>query len=187
MSEVTVKGRTGGDLVLGGLLVVLGLVILGDAVVATKLSLLFVGWLLLIGGLVTLAATLFQLGKEGFWIGAIGGGLMTVLGLVCLRHTTAAAVTLTLVAGAMFLTTGIARLLAATQIPEARVALIITGGVSTVLGLLVLFNLVTLSEAFLGIILGIQVLCEGIAIMVVGRQAMVAGRSPGGHLAAPPV
>jgi uncharacterized membrane protein HdeD (DUF308 family) len=186
MSEVTEKGRTGGDLVLGGLLVVLGIIILGDAVVATTLSLLFIGWLLLIGGLVTLAGTLFLIGRDGFWMGAIGGGLMTVLGLVCLRHTDAAAVTLTLVAGAMFLTSGIARLMAATQIPEARVALIISGGVSTVLGLIVLFNLMTISLAFLGIILGIQVLAEGIAIMVVGRHALTTARTPGG-LAAPPV
>lgn len=186
MSEYTPKGRTGGDLVLGGLLVVLGIVILGEAVIATTVSILFLGWLLLIGGLVTLAGTLFQIGKDGFWIGAIGGGLMTVLGLVCLRHTTAAAVTLTLVAGAMFLTSGIVRLVAATQFPEARVALVISGGVATVLGLIVLFNLMTVSLAFLGIILGIQVLSEGIAIMVVGRHWLSAARTPGG-LAAPPL
>ena len=88
----SMRGRTTGDLVVGGLIVLLGLVILGHTATATTLSILFVGWVMLIIGLVALVATLFRIGKEGFWTGAIGGGLMTVLGLVFLRHTSAAAV-----------------------------------------------------------------------------------------------
>src|SRR6476646_9053865 len=135
------SGRTGHtpwDLVIGGILVVLGFVILGEAVIATTVSLLFVGWMILIGGIVTLVGSLFQIGKGGFWIAALGGGLMTALGLMFLRHTDAAAVTLTLIAGTLFLMSGLARLAAAFGSPEARVALIFSGAVSTILGLLVL-------------------------------------------------
>jgi uncharacterized membrane protein HdeD (DUF308 family) len=46
----TVKGRTGVDLVLGALQVLVGLVILGHTATATTLSLLFVGWLVFATG-----------------------------------------------------------------------------------------------------------------------------------------
>jgi len=172
-------GRTTGDLILGAAIVIVGLVILGHTLIATTLSLLFLGWLLFAGGVVTLAATLLRIGKAGFWMGALGGGLMTVLGIVFLRHTSAAAVTLTLVAGAMFLTSGLARLVAAFEMPEGRLPLLLSGGVSTLLGLIVLFNIVTASSSLLGIILGVQTLAEGIAIMLVGRDTLALARAGG--------
>lgn len=175
--QVTKQERTGADLVLGAMVVVIGLVILGHTLIATTISLLFLGWLLFAGGVVTLGATLFRIGKEGFWTGALGGGLMTVLGLVFLRHTSAAAVTMTLVAGAMFLTSGITQLVAAFQMAEGRIAMLLSGGVSTLLGLVVLFNVFDASSHLLGFILGVQTLSEGIAIMLVGHQAVALARA----------
>jgi uncharacterized membrane protein HdeD (DUF308 family) len=167
----TVAGRTGLDLVLGGLQVLVGLVILGHTATATTLSLMFVGWLLFATGVFVLALSLFQIGKDGFWGGLLGGGLMTVLGIVFIRHTTAAAVTVTLVAGALFTVIGIARLAAAVNQPEHRLSLVLGGVVSLALGLLVLFNLVDATYTLLGILLGVQVVTEGLAIMVFGREA----------------
>jgi uncharacterized membrane protein HdeD (DUF308 family) len=175
----SMRERTTSDLVIGALVVLLGLIILGHTAIATTVSVLFLGWLLFAGGVVTLAATLFRIGKSGFWTGAVAGGLMTVLGLVFLRHTSAAAVTLTLVAGAMFLTSGLARLVMAAHVPEARVPLILSGAVSTLLGLLVLFNLFTASLSLLGLLLGLEVLCEGLAIMLVGREGLSRARFGG--------
>ncbi len=175
----SMRERTTSDLVIGALVVLLGLIILGHTAIATTVSVLFLGWLLFAGGVVTLAATLFRIGKDGFWTGAVAGGLMTVLGLVFLRHTSAAAVTLTLVAGAMFLTSGLARLVMAAHVPEARVPLILSGAVSTLLGLLVLFNLFTASLSLLGLLLGLEVLCEGLAIMLVGREGLSRARFGG--------
>jgi uncharacterized membrane protein HdeD (DUF308 family) len=165
------EGRTGLDLVLGGLQVLVGLVILGHAAVATTLSLLFVGWVLFGTGVFVLALCLFQIGKDGFWSGLLGGGLMTVLGLVFLRHTTAAAATVTLVAGALFTVIGIARLAAAYSFPRQRLPLLLGGIVSLGLGLLVLFNLVDATYTLLGVLLGIEVITEGLATMVFGREA----------------
>ena len=155
MAEHT-QGRTTSDLIIGALIILLGLVVLGHTLIATKVSLLFLGWLLFAGGVVTLAATLFRIGKDG--------------------HQPAA-VTVTLVAGAMFLTTGLARLVAAFQSPAGRVPLLISGVVSTFLGLLVLFNLVTASYVFLGVILGVEMIAEGVAIMIIGRDSMGTARA----------
>ena len=186
MVAATEQGRTGIDLALGGLQVVVGLVILGHTAAATALSLLFVGWLLFAAGVLVLAGTLFRLGDGGFWTGLVGGGLMTVLGVVFLRQTAAAAVTVTLVAGAMFLSVGIIRLAAAFAIPENRVALLFGGALSLALGLIVLFNIVAASYTLLGVLLGIQVLADGVTTMVVGRDARRASLVAGDPAQPPP-
>ncbi len=180
MSEMVAK-RTGWDLVLGGLLVVVGVVILGHAVIATAVSVLFIGWFAFVAGLATVGMALFQRGGDGYWTALLGGGLLAVLGFVMLRNPDAAAVTLTLVAGASFLTTGIVRLAAATQFPEARVPLVIGGGAATVLGLIVLLNLFEASLALLGVLLALEVLSEGVAIMVAGRAATSVARAGAGR------
>lgn len=171
--------RTGWDLVLGALLVLAGIVVLGHTVIATVISVLFLGWLALAAGLVEMVASLFKIGRERSWVAVLGGGLIGVLGLVMIRNPGIAAVSITLVAGAMFLATGVARLVAAFQIPQARVALLIGGGVSTLLGLLVLFNLVEATLTLLGVMLGVQAIAEGVAIMVAGREAVRASRMRG--------
>ena len=185
MSELTETRRTGWDLVLGALLVVVGFVLLAHAAFATVVSVVFVGWMILAAGLFTLTASLLRIGKQGFWTALLGGGTLSVLGIVFLRNTELAAVTLTLVAGAIFLSTGLARLVAAVQIPEARVPLVIGGGISTLLGLLVLFNLFDTSLVLLGVMLAVETIAEGVAIMVAGR-----GRERvtlGSHTSAPAV
>lgn len=171
----TDRPRAGADLLLGGLQVVVGLVILGHAATATTLSLLFVGWLIFATGVFVLAISLFQLGHAESWSGLIGGGLTTVLGVVFLRNTDAAAVTITLVAGALWTAVGIARLSAANSNPEQRVSLLFGGLVSLALGLIVLFNVVDASYQLLGILLGLQVVAEGLAVMIFGREARRAG------------
>jgi uncharacterized membrane protein HdeD (DUF308 family) len=161
--------RTGWDVVFGALLVIAGLLLLGDLAFATKVSVLFAGWVVLLAGIVALVAALFRIGRSGFWSVALTGGVLTVLGIAMLRNSHATAVTLTLIVGALFLAGGIARLVVAAQEPDHRLALILTGGVSTILGLLVLFNLVDASYGFLGLLLGIQIVVDGLALMIIGR------------------
>jgi membrane protein HdeD len=161
--------RTGWDVVLGALLVVGGLAILGDAAFATTVSVKFIGWVLLLVGLGGLGAAAFRIGKGGFWSVALSGGVLTVLGLFFLRNTQAAALTLTLIAGTIFLTSGIVRLVASAADPEYRVPLLLGGVVSTVLGLIVLFNLFDASYVLVGVLLGIQVLVDGLSMILVGR------------------
>jgi len=171
--------RTGWDVVLGAVLAVAGLVILGYASFVTTVSVLFMGWLLLLTGLVGLAASFFRIGKGGFWSAALTGGFLTVLGLFFLRNTEAAATTLTLIAGVIFLTGGVVRLAAAVQEPFYRIPLLFAGIVSTALGLIVLLNLFDASYVLLGVLLGVQVLVDGITMMLIGRWRVSETRLPG--------
>jgi membrane protein HdeD len=161
--------RSGWDVIVGALLVLGGLVILANAAIATTVSIMFVGWIALIVGVLGLIACLFLIGKPGFWPAAISGGLLTVLGLFFLRNTGAAAVTLTLLAGLSFLVSGIVRLAASAQDSAYRLPLLVAGVISTGLGLIVLLNLFDASYKLIGILLGIQVIVDGVALMVVGR------------------
>ena len=163
------RRRTAWDLMLGALLFIGGLAILGNAAFATAASVLFLGWILLIGGILALVGSLFRIGKGGFWSMALSGGLLTVLGAVFLRHTGAAAVTLTLIAGTVFLVSGIVRLVVAGNEPDHRAVLVFAGVISMVLGLLVLFNLFAASYVLLGVLLGVQMLVDGLSIMMIGR------------------
>lgn len=163
------RRRTGWDVVLGILLVIGGFVILGNAVVATTVSVLLLGWMALFSGILLLVSALFRIGSGGFWSAALGGGVLVVLGLFLLRNPGVGALTLTLLAGSLFLTTGLVRIFLGFQVTEARSLLVISGIISVALGLLVLFNLLEATLALLGVLLGVQTLLEGLTLLVAGR------------------
>ena len=170
MAEIVLeRRRTALDVVLALVLLGAGVLILGDVVVATAVSVLFLGWVALISGLILFVGSLFRIGSGGFWSAAIGGALLAVIGLIFLRNPLVGALTLTLIAGSLFLVSGLVRIVASFQVPQARWALLLSGLISAGLGLLVLFNLVEATLTLLGILLGIQAIVEGITLLVVGR------------------
>jgi len=167
------RSRSGWDIVWGLLLVVAGIAILVHAVAATAISVFFLGWLAVIGGVVGLVAGLFRIGKGGFWPAIISGSLLLVLGIVILRNPAASVVSLTLLAGTLFLMGGVIRLVAAFQIDQNRGVMIFSGVVSLVLGLIVVFNLLEASLILLGTLLGVQALVDGITLLILGRWRVV--------------
>lgn len=167
------RSRSGWDIVWGVLLLVAGAAILVHAVAATAVSVFFLGWLSVIGGVVGLVAGLFRIGKGGFWPAIISGALLLVLGVVILRNPAASAVSLTLLAGTLFLMGGVMRIAAAFQIDQNRGIMVVSGVVSLVLGLIVVLNLLEASFVLLGTLLGVQALVDGITLLVLGRWRVV--------------
>lgn len=161
--------RTGWDVVVGILLVIAGIVILGHSVLATVVSIRFLGWMSLIVGIVVLVTSLVTIRRGATWSAALGGGLLAVLGVLILDNTAAAALTLTLIAGALFLVGGIVRLVMAAEDTEARWLLVLSGLASLVLGLIVLLNWAEASFTLLGVLLGVEAIVEGITLALVGR------------------
>ncbi len=183
MAEVFFKrSRTGWDVAIGVLLMLAGAVVIAHASTATTVSVMFLGWLLLAAGLLGLVGAVFLVGQGGFWSAVLGGGLLTVLGVAVLRNTDATALTLTLLAGVVFLVSGVVRLGAAAQEKQYRVPLVLTGAMSAVLGVLVLFNLVTASYLLLGVLIGVQLLVDGLAMALIGRMHIVPA-TPAGPMA----
>jgi membrane protein HdeD len=170
---VAQRRRTGWDVVLGVLLIIGGFIILGDVVVATVVSVRLLGWVVLIAGLVMLVGSLWKIRSGGFWSAALGGVGLAVLGLFILRNPLVGALSLTLLAGSLFLTTGLVRLFTSGQFQGDRWIVIISGLISVGLGVFVLFNLVTATFTLLGVLLGVQTLVEGITLLVAGRVRYV--------------
>jgi uncharacterized membrane protein HdeD (DUF308 family) len=161
--------RTGWDVILGILVVLAGLILLGNVVVATAVSVLFLAWMALISGVILVIAAFFRLRSGGFWSAALGGAMLVVLGIFLLRNPAIGALSLTLLAGALFFASGLTRVVAASQSPESRWLLIISGLISVGLGLWVLFNLTAATLTLLGALVALQTLIEGFTLIFVGR------------------
>jgi membrane protein HdeD len=168
-SVVLERRRTGWDVILGLLLIGSSVVILGDTLLATVISVLLIGWLTLFSGVLMLVSALLRIRSGGVWPAAVGGALLTVLGLFILRNPLIGAVTLTLLAGALFLTGGLSRVVAAFHADRYKVTLALSGLVSVGLGVYVLINPVTATLTLLGVLLGIQIMVEGLTLIALGR------------------
>lgn len=189
-TTTTERRRTGVDIAVGVLMLVAGIVLLGNVVVATVVSVLLLGWTALLAGLVLVVGTLLRMRSGASWTVALGGVVLAVLGLFILRNTAVGAVTLTLLGGSMFLATGLVRVFGAAVVPEARGLLVVSGLISAGLGLWVLADLGTASLTLLGTLLAVQTLLEGVTLIAVGRLRPTtgpAGAATGAGVGAPAV
>jgi uncharacterized membrane protein HdeD (DUF308 family) len=155
------------------LLIVAGVFILGDVAVATTISVLLLGWVAFFSGIGMLVGALVRLRSSGSWSAALGGGVLAVLGLFILRNPVVGALALTLLAGSMFLAAGVTRVYLAGHFGRGRWVMIISGLISVGLGVFVLLNLITATLTLLGILLGVQILIEGMTLLVAGRMRFV--------------
>jgi uncharacterized membrane protein HdeD (DUF308 family) len=164
-----------GDVGLGLLLVVMGALILGDVAIASVVSVLFVGWTLLLGGAVAIVVALFRIGRGGFWTGLLDGALSLVIGLVFVRNPHVTLLTLSLVAGALLVANGIVRIGLAFREPEQRFVLLLSGVLSVALGLMILNRWPESALWLLGTLLGVQVVVDGVLLMLLGRLRLTSG------------
>jgi membrane protein HdeD len=163
------RRRTGWDLVFGVLSVIAGIVVLGHVAIASLVSVLFLGWTLMLGG-VALAVSAIALWKEPRhrWDLA-SGALFVVLGFAFVRNPGIGVLALTLVAGSVLLIGGFVRIVAAFQPGAPRAVLLANGVVTLLLGFLVINRWPVSALWFLGTILGVQLILDGITTAMVGR------------------
>lgn len=166
--DVTYR-RTAWDLILGLLVILAGLVLLSNVVFATAFTVLFIGWTALIAGVLEIIGALFRIRSGGFFMAALGGAILIVIGLFLIRNPILGAATLTLLAGSLFFASGLTRLVTAVQTSNGRWLMLLSGAVSVVLGVWVLFNFTAATVSLLGTLLGIQTLVEGMLLLTVGR------------------
>lgn len=161
--------RTGWDLVLGLLSVIAGVIVLGHVAIASLISVLFLGWMLILGGVVLIVAA-FALWKEANhrWDLA-AGAVFAVIGFTFVRNLGVGLLALTLVAGSLLLVGGIVRIVAAFQPGAPRAVLLVNGVITLLLGLMVLNRWPISALWFLGTILGVQLILDGITTAMVGR------------------
>jgi uncharacterized membrane protein HdeD (DUF308 family) len=163
------RRRTGWDLALGFLSVVAGGVVLGHVAIAGLVSILFIGWILLLGGVIIGFSGLLNIKEPGHRSSLVVGVLLIVLGLGFVRNPGIGLLVLTLLAGSLLVVGGIVRIAAAFADGAPRAILLLNGGITLGLGLLVLFQWPVSALWLLGTILGVQLIIDGITMVLVGR------------------
>jgi membrane protein HdeD len=149
--------------------VVAGGVVLGHVAVAGLISILFIGWTLLLGGVVIGLSGLLNIKEPGHRSSLVVGVLLIVLGFGFVRNPGVGLLVLTLLAGSMLIVGGIVRIAAAFADGAPRGILLLNGGVTLGLGLLVMFQWPVSALWLLGTILGVQLILDGITMILVGR------------------
>lgn len=163
------RRRTGWDVVLGALSIVAGIIALGHTVFASVVSVLFLGWTLLAGGVFVLVSGIVGWREPGHRSDVVVGVLLGVLGFGLVRFPGAGLLVLTLLAGSLLVVGGAARLGAAFQPGAHRGVLVLNGGITLLLGVMVLFRWPVSALWFLGTVLGVQLVLDGITTALVGR------------------
>ena len=162
---------------LGVALLVLGIAALAFPFFSTLVITLFVGWMLILSGLVTLYAA-FSLHGAGPFFGALLYGLLSVAaGIFITARPVGGALAVTLALSAVLLFQGAYEVYFAFDLkPMKGWGWMVGSGVaSIVLSLIILMGLPVSSLVALGIILGINFISSGFALIMVGggaRQAV---------------
>lgn len=136
-TQILQRRRTFWDVVLGLITVIAGVVVLGHVALAGLVSIMFVGWMLLVSGLaVTLSGIVGWRQATQRW-NVAAGAILAILGLGFVRNPRAGLLVLTLLAGSLLLAGGVIGLIAAFQPGAPRLVLLLNGVVTLALGFMV--------------------------------------------------
>ncbi|MFZ0591306.1 MAG: HdeD family acid-resistance protein [Bryobacteraceae bacterium] len=149
-------------LALGVVSIILGLIALVDSVLATIVSMIWFGWVLLIAGIVE-AVQAFRHRRSGHvFLHSLNAVLSFVMGLILLRHPLAGALVMTLLLAAYFTVTGIFRIVNALTLRLPSWGWALANGVITlILGILVWAQWPISGLWIIGLFIGIHLIFTG--------------------------
>ena len=163
------RAKWGWIVALGTIYVLVGLIALYSVVMATVASVFVVGIMMLIAG-VAEVINAFQVTSWGKFFLILLGVLYILAGLVTFENPLLAAALLTLVLGAALVASGIMRIILAFNMKEGTpwIAVVFSGVVTFLLGLIILAHWPVSSLYILGLFLGIDLVFAGIGWIGVG-------------------
>lgn len=164
------SSRWGWFVAVGVLLVALGLFALGHVVAATLVSVVFVGAMMLVGGVLQLVHAWRLKGWQGFLFWTLSGLLYGAAGLLAIVRPETGASLLTLLFGATLIGTGCLRLWLwfGNRAQRGWQWLALSGLVTTVTGLLIAASWPGSSAWVLGLVLGIDLMFQGWMLLFLG-------------------
>jgi len=168
-------------LVEGIVLIVLGVLAILVPAIATLAAELLVGWLLLIAGVAGLFTTFWAKPAPGFWWSLISAIISIVAGVLLLIWPRTGVVSLTLVLIAFFLIEGISSIMYALQHKSelsGRWGWMLASGIITlVLAVLIWAGLPSTAVWAIGLLLGIDLVFGGAALVGIALAARKQGGS----------
>jgi len=163
----------------GIILVILGLIAIAVPLIATIAVTIVVGWLFLISGIVGLITTFWVRHAPGFWWSLISAIIGIGAGIVLLAWPISGTVSLTLVLIAFFVVEGIASIMYAVehrnQLSGRWGWMLVSGIIDLVLAVIILAGLPGTAFWALGLLVGINLLFGGAALIAMA----LAARQPG--------
>jgi uncharacterized membrane protein HdeD (DUF308 family) len=162
------SGR-GWFIALGVVLFILGLVALYNAIDASIVTTIIVGWLLVIAGIANIVGA-FMSGAGGWWrlLQGLLGILYIVVGFDIIADPLAGAIALTVVIGAFLIADGIFRIVASFMDRQSHMVwMIVLGIINILLGFWIWTN-IPVSGIVIGVFVGIQLLVAGMAWIIAG-------------------
>lgn len=169
MAEPTVTGEASMRswwlyLLLGIVLIIAGVCVLGDVAVASVVSAMFIGWAIVIAGVLEIVHAFSARGWKGFLLDLLVGALYIAGGFMLLSNPLAATVSLTLLIGAIWIVSGLFRMLLAGAIwREGGFGLLLSGILAVLAGALILAQWPSSALWVLGLLLGIDLIVHGAA------------------------
>jgi len=165
-------------LVEGIILLVLGAAAIIVPVIATLAFTLFIGWLFLISGVVGLITTFWMRNAPGFWWSLLSGVVGIAAGIVLILWPISGTVSLTLLLIAFFLVEGIVTLMYAfehrAQLSGRWGWMLASGIVDLILAGIIFAGLPETATWALGLLVGINLLFGGVAMIGMALAARTA-------------
>ena len=152
-------------LIQGVVMIIAGVLALIYPLVSTVAVAVFLGWMLIFGGIAQAVTLIGGTKVPYFWLQLISAILAVVVGFLFLRNPEAGVGTLVMLMIIYFLLGGVAKIVFALTIrPMENWGWVLASGIlGVVIGIWLLAN-PGMSLFFLGIFIGVQLLAEGIAI-----------------------
>lgn len=166
----TLKENRGLIIFEGILFIILGILAIALPVASTVAAELFIGWLLIIGGVVQGYRTFKNKPENGFYPSLFGSLLNIGLGLLLLIFPVAGIISLALLLIFFFILQGIAKIVLAFQLkPRTNWGWIVFSGILSILmAILIIWGWPGTAFWVLGLLIGINMLFFGTALLMFG-------------------
>jgi uncharacterized membrane protein HdeD (DUF308 family) len=178
------KRSWGWFLALGIVLIVLGTIALGSALVMTIASVFFFGWLMIIAGVMEAVHAFWRKRWAGFFLDLLTGILYVVVGWMMVTNPKESALLLTLIIAMFLLFEGVFRIVVALSARYPHWGWVLLNGViSLVLGLMIWRQWPYSGLWVIGLFVGIEMLFNGWSLVMLSlasrrlpEEAPAAGR-----------
>ena len=162
----TVKRYSTWYLLEGVFLVIAGVLALVYPYVASVALVFLIGWILIISGVLQGIGLIGAKEVPHFWLQLISSVLAIVIGLLLLRNPNAGLLIMTVLLIVFFIVEGFSKIIFALNIRPVTgwVFVLLSGVIGVLLGAYLWSSMPLSSEWVLGILLGIQLICEGAAL-----------------------
>jgi uncharacterized membrane protein HdeD (DUF308 family) len=167
-----VRKRRGWFLALGVLLIVLGMSALGSSVTMTLATMVFVGWLMIVGGVLEALHAFACKAWSGFFIDLLTGVLYAVAGFMIVANPGATAVVLTMLIAMFLIFGGVFRIITAITIRFHNwIWLLLHGVISLLLGISIWRQWPLSGLWVIGLFIGIDMIFNGWSLVMLGIAA----------------